>query len=79
MESIRFLNNDGLLFRGSTGFVTSVVQDSIDLVLKGLSESVAWRGLQFVAVSFVNNFYHLILGLFNGRDNIGVGLKYILT
>lgn len=45
---------EGLL-GGRTRFVSSVVQDPVDLVLEGLSQRVTWGGLQLVVVGLLND------------------------
>ena len=57
------------------GFVTSVVENSIDLILEGLPQGVTRRGLQLVTVSFVDDLNNLILGFLDGGDDVRVGAR----
>jgi hypothetical protein len=45
----------------------------VHLVLEGLPEGVAGRGLQLVAVRLVDDLNHLVFGFLDGGDDVGVG------
>ncbi len=60
---------------GPSSLVTSVVQDPVDLVLEGLPERVAGRGLELVGMRLVDDFDHVVLGLLDGGDNVRVRLR----
>ena len=44
--------------------VSGLVEDAVDLVLKGLSQRVAGRRLELVVVGFLDHFYHITLQVY---------------
>jgi len=44
----------------------------IYLIFEGLTQGVTGRGLQLVAVRFVDDLNDLVFGLLDGGDNVGV-------
>ena len=54
---------EGLLSAGAC-LVSGLVEDAVDLVLKGLSQRVAGRRLELVVVGLLDHFYHITLQVY---------------
>jgi hypothetical protein len=64
---------EGFLGTGA-GLVTSVIEDSVHLVLKGLAQGVSRCRLELIVVSFLNDVNYLNLGTMDSCRNFTPGL-----
>lgn len=63
------------LFSGAAGLVTSIVQDSVDLILESLPERVTRRRLELHVVRLLDHLYHVFFRLLDRLLDFQISLR----